>query len=200
MEGKANVISPLRSGAPNIGANLLNGWLRTRDEVRRRLTRSLLMSLCLLAGAMIALPVAMWSFGAESANRAQLEGAFRKSARELAATQEALAKAQPKVDRAIKFERLRDQAQMFVNSEFGLLAAAPESVVLSTVSAGVTQGKISMRVVGEASSKEAKKEYENRASRGPNVLAAFVTNTSFDQTLFPDGLKFEFVKIEGAGR
>jgi|GEM_PF-5092952 len=195
MEGKANVISPLRSGATNIGANLLNGWLRTRDEVKRRLARSMVLSLLLLCGAMIAVPVAVWSFRAEATNRESLEKEYRKVADSLATTEQALAKAQPGVDRAVKFERLKEQTHLFLNSELGLIAATPDKVVLSQVSANVLQGKITMRVLGDAAGKDDKKEYETQAAKGPNVLAAFVTNVSFDRTLFPDGLKFEFVKI-----
>jgi len=195
MERDSNAIMPHRAGTPNLGANLLNGWLRTRNEIRRRLTRDLIVGFVLLCGALIALPTAIWSFQAERTHRGQVETAYLAAKRHLASAQAQLEKAQPGVERSLKFEKLAERTNVFLNNEIQLIAASPEKVVLNTIAASAIQGKVTLRVSADAADKEQKRAYEARASAGPDVLASFVTNVTLERALFPGGLKFEFVKI-----
>lgn len=184
---------------PSLGANILRGWLRARDDLRRKLVRSATISGVLGLAALIATPAVVWIYRAERGNRLNLEKSLRAAKIDLQKAQLDIAAAQPKIERAKKFEAIQNRSRFFINSELNLIADAPAPVVLSTVSASVIQGKLTMRVVAEAPSKEIKSQYESAASRGPNVLAAFVTNLSFERPLFPGGMRFEFVKIAEAG-
>lgn len=200
MEGGSNTPAPHRLGAPSLGANLLNGWLKTREDVRRRLNRDLAFGIALLGGALIALPAGIWSFLAERSHQAELENAYASAKKSLTAAQREMEKGQPGVERALKFERLAERTNTFLNNELQLIAASPERVVLNTIAASAIQGKITLRVSADASDKEQKRAYEARASAGPGVLASFVTNVTLDRPVFPGGLKFDYVKIVEVGR
>lgn len=193
MEGGTSSNTLPSSGFAHV--NMLRGWLKTRNEVRVKLVKTSIWSLCFAGVAIIALPMVIWLFKSEHDSALRSEAMLTQVKRDLKVDQARMESAQPKIERAQLYEGIENRSIQVMNSVLGVVAATPNQVVLSSVSGAVSQGKLTMRILADAPNSDQKSLFEAQASRGPRVLAAFTTNQTKEENVFSNGIRFEFVKI-----
>jgi Tfp pilus assembly protein PilN len=177
----------------NVEVNLLDAWIIQRADLERTFYRKFaFLSVILLAGIFV-IP---YLFGQQGIAAQKLNSSEAILSTNLKKRETLLRKAKvvtPSIQMDEMVVRCHRFSSSYLNELTKVINAAPALVYFEQFQTEVNNGECSIKVLANAASPDAGRDFVDIASAGPNVLAA--TQTSVRQSqLTPTSIKFDFIK------